>query len=84
MAARIPGVAPGHRRLPTVSLPASGCCCPSVFTNRVEDMRLQDLAEMDVKEMVQQVGSCCSMPSAFGDAATLLICVPARAGSMSH
>ncbi|PSC69479.1 vacuolar sorting-associated 45-like protein [Micractinium conductrix] len=25
------------------------------FTNRVEDMRLQDLAEMDVKEMVQQV-----------------------------
>lgn len=24
------------------------------FTNRVEDMRLQDLAEMDVKEMVPQ------------------------------
>ena len=31
--------------------------CPAcaVFTNRVEDMRLQDLAEMDVREMVQQV-----------------------------
>ena len=27
----------------------------AVFTNRVEDMRLQDLAEMDVREMVQQV-----------------------------
>ena len=26
-----------------------------MFTNRVEDMRLQDLAEMDVKELVHQV-----------------------------
>ena len=44
-----------HRQL-------TGCCplcpcpaCAAVFTNRVEAMRLQDLAEMDVREMVQQV-----------------------------
>lgn len=30
-------------------------CAAAVFTNRLEDMRIQDLAEMDVKEMVQQV-----------------------------
>ena len=30
--------------------------CPSAdFTNRVEDMRLQDLAEGDSKELVAQV-----------------------------
>lgn len=27
----------------------------AVFTNRLEDMRLQDLAEMDVKFLVQEV-----------------------------
>ena len=27
----------------------------AVFTNRVEDLRLQDLAEMDTKELVTQV-----------------------------
>lgn len=32
---------------------------PAVFTNRVEGMRLQDLAEMDVREQVHQV-RCCS------------------------
>ncbi len=32
-----------------------GRVCPAVFTNRLEDMRLQDLAEMDVKLLVQEV-----------------------------
>lgn len=34
-------------------------CLSSVFTNGMEDMRLQDLAEMDVKEIVHEVRPCC-------------------------
>ncbi len=34
----------------------------AVFTNRLEDMRLQDLAEMDVREAVPSVQVCCCAP----------------------
>ncbi len=39
-------------------------CC-AVFTNRIEDLRLQDLAEVDLREMIYQVQEF------FGDFAVL-------------
>ncbi len=39
--------------------------CPAVFTNRIEDLRLQDLAEVDLREAVFQVQEF------FGDFAVL-------------
>jgi hypothetical protein len=39
--------------------------CPPVFTNRIEDLRLQDLAEVDLRETVFQVQEF------FGDFAVL-------------
>lgn len=42
-------------------MPLSPTLCPTDFSNRIEDMRLQDLAEGDTKELVSQV------QEAFGD-----------------
>ena len=39
------------------SITQTGPAWGAVFTNRLEDMRLQDLAEMDVKFLVHEV-SC--------------------------
>ena len=41
-----------------------GTCCV-VFTNRIEDLRLQDLAEVDLREVIYQVQEF------FGDFAVL-------------
>lgn len=41
-----------------------GVCCV-VFTNRIEDLRLQDLAEVDLREVIYQVQEF------FGDFAVL-------------
>ena len=41
-----------------------GLCCV-VFTNRIEDLRLQDLAEVDLREVIYQVQEF------FGDFAVL-------------
>ena len=41
-----------------------GICCV-VFTNRIEDLRLQDLAEVDLREVIYQVQEF------FGDFAVL-------------
>lgn len=35
--------------------PDVSAACNAVFTNRLEDLRLQDLAEVDVRELVSQV-----------------------------
>ncbi len=75
---------PGQSQPPataTPSLPTTGvhphAACPlppshfSVFTNRMEDMRLQDLAEMDVKELVHEVSL--DGPAARGPAGTVCL-----------
>jgi vacuolar protein sorting-associated protein 45 len=43
---------------PSPPKPSASTCLsllPAVFTNRVEDMRLQDLADVDSRQVVQQV-----------------------------